>query len=59
VVHWIDMIINLRIRLTIANTTRSKYISTLKEKDNEYDKLVCHYTICDIVLYAQASNLAY
>jgi hypothetical protein len=53
------MIINLRTQLTIENTTRSKYISTLKEKDNEYDKLVCHYTIHDIVLYAQASNLAY
>jgi hypothetical protein len=31
----------------------------LKEKGNEYDKLVCHYAIRDIVLYAQASKLVY
>jgi hypothetical protein len=31
----------------------------LKEKGNEYDKLVCHYTIHDVVWYVQASNLVY
>jgi hypothetical protein len=31
----------------------------LKEKGNDYDKLVCHYTIHDVVLYAQASYLVY
>jgi hypothetical protein len=31
----------------------------LKEKGNEYDKLVCHYTIYDVVWYVQAYNLVY
>jgi hypothetical protein len=31
----------------------------LKEKGNEYDKLFYRYTIHDVVLYAEASNLVY
>jgi hypothetical protein len=31
----------------------------LKDKGNEYDKLVCHYTIHNVVWYVQASNLVY